>query len=150
MRIYIPLTLSDLRENSISMRRVHAVTPALRSEVPNEDDEGYEYIATLAAADDSLRLLQRMPGEKLSRVVAVAVVSDNALQPVTDPELPTEVDLNAEVLWHEVESFHVDAPGSEDLVKQAIAGDEDAFIATGDIELLWFDISEREHIGLGL
>ena len=102
MRIYIPLILSDLAAEQIDVRRVHAVTPALRAAVPDEDAEGYEYMATLAAADDSLRLIGQNPDTYPRRLVALAEV----------PE-------------------------------RAIAGDEDAFMATGDIELLWFDITER-------
>ena len=65
MRIYIPLDPSDLRTD-VSPRLVHAVTPQLKSAVPREDAEGWEMIATLAAADDSLRRL-RIPVNNTSR-----------------------------------------------------------------------------------
>ncbi|ADH92076.1 DUF6912 family protein [Arcanobacterium haemolyticum] len=143
MRIYIPLILSDLAAEQIDVRRVHAVTPALCAAVPDEDAEGYEYMATLAAADDSLRLIGQNPDTERRRVVAVAEVPDTAVAVAVDAQLPTEMDLFSQVRWKNVESFHIDLPGSEDLVERAIAGDEDAFMATGDIELLWFDITER-------
>lgn len=105
--------------------------------------KGYEYMATLAAADDSLRLIGQNPDTERRRVVAVAEVPDTAVAVAVDAQLPTEMDLFSQVRWKNVESFHIDLPGSEDLVERAIAGDEDAFMATGDIELLWFDITER-------
>ncbi|WP_216379148.1 DUF6912 family protein [Arcanobacterium phocae] len=147
MRIYIPMIFSELLADHVSPRRVHAVTSALRASVPHEDNESYEYIATLAAADDSLRLLNNYPDERRRRIVAVAEVPDGSLLPASKPDLPTEIDLDVQVFWKNVESFHIDAPGSEELVQRAIEGDEDAFLATGDIELLWFDISERNRLG---
>ncbi|USR79668.1 DUF6912 family protein [Arcanobacterium pinnipediorum] len=146
MRIYIPLTLSDLSAPRVSARRVHAVTAELRAMITDEDNEGYEYIATLAAADDSLRLLDKNSTLPLRRVVGVAEVADNIVRPVRQPQLPTEQDVIADLEWNEIESFHIDAPGSESLVARALNGDEEAFLATGDIELLWYDISERQHL----
>ncbi|QRV02471.1 hypothetical protein JTE88_01560 [Arcanobacterium phocisimile] len=146
MRIYIPMTLAELSAERVTARRVHAVTSELRATVVDEDSEGYEYIATLAAADDSLRMLGEGPESSLRRIVAVAEVVDSSISAVSDPQLPTEVELGTDISWKDVESFHMDAPGSESLISQALAGDEEAFLATGDIELLWFDISEREQL----
>lgn len=137
MRIYIPLESSDLR-GDITPRLVHGVTPQLKSEVPREDAEGWEMIATLAAADDSLR---RLSGT-LRRIVCVAEVADSVLE-MAD-ELPTARRLVEPVSWDDVEAILVDEPGSEDIVERALAGDEKAFMASGDIDLMWYDVIERE------
>ncbi len=144
MRIYVPLTADDLSK-LIEPRVVHAVTSELRRAVPHEDDEGYEMIATLAAADDSLRLLAQQPDLVRRRLVCVAEVPNSSLQlPEQGSDLlPTAVHLEATLDWSKVESIHLDEEGGEALVQRAIDGDEQAFIESGDIELLWFDVSER-------
>lgn len=139
MRIYIPATPADLR-GPITPRLVHAVTDALKRAVPGEDLEGWEMIATLAAADDSLRLL----ADTARRIVCVAQVDDAALEP--DPQLPTAMRLLAEVPWDDVESILVDEPGNEELVRKAMAGDDDAFERSGDIDLMWYDVVERDML----
>ena len=147
MRIYIPLTASDLTKDSLVSQGVHAVTPDLKRAV-QEDEEGYEYIAMLSAADDSLRLLGGRDGEVRRRIVAVANVDNSALELPAKGEdvLPTFMYLIAPVAWKKVESIHVDEPGSEGLVEKAIADDEDAFLATGDIDLMWYDVVERKAL----
>ncbi len=143
MRIYIPLDPSDLRTD-ISPRLVHAVTPQLKSAVPREDAEGWEMIATLAAADDSLRRMK----ESGRRIVCVAEVPDKVLH-VRD-ELPTARELTTTVAWEDVETILVDEPGYGDLIDRARAGDEKAFMATGDIDLMWYDVIEREALAVEL
>lgn len=146
MRIYIPLDPSDLRTD-VSPRLVHAVTPQLKSAVPREDAEGWEMIATLAAADDSLRRLSDSREELITsrrRIVCVAEVPDSALE-VAD-ELPTARQLLEPVSWDDVVAILVDEPGSERVVERALAGDEKAFMASGDIDLLWYDAIEREAL----
>lgn len=55
MRIYIPVTVEDLdRAGGISARTAFGVTPAVREVAPQEDEEGAEYLAFLAAADAAI------------------------------------------------------------------------------------------------
>ncbi|WP_461184009.1 DUF6912 family protein [Trueperella pyogenes] len=145
MRIYIPLTPRDLTTD-ITPRLVHAVTPQLKSTVPQEDEEGWEMIATLAAADDSLRLLAQSQARR--RMVCVAEVPERVLS-LAD-ELPSACRLIEALPWQDVETILVDEPGGEDLVDRAIAGDHDAFMATGDIDLMWYDIIERPALAAEL
>ena len=145
MRIYIPLTPEDLAA-AIEPRLVHAVTPELKRTVPREDDEGWEMIAPLAAADDSLRLLAGRQARR--RMVCVAEVPGRALEHAA--ELPTARRLTASVEWGDVETILVDEPGYEELVSRAIAGEEAAFAATGDIDLLWYDVIERADLAAEL
>src|SRR5674476_1255397 len=64
-RIYLPSTLLELdSRHGLAPRLVHAVTPALRAALPDEDEEGLEYAAQLLAADDSLELLEGQAGAR--------------------------------------------------------------------------------------
>lgn len=147
MRIYVPIVTSELGMSDISERIVHAVTPELEQAVPNEDAEGYEMIATLAAADDSLRLIDAGGHNERRRALVVADVAPSMLEVVPDPDtLPTARRLTSRLAWTDVESIHIDEEGSEHVVERALAGDEDAFLESGDIELMWFDITERPHL----
>lgn len=84
----------------------------------------------------------------LRRIVAVGEVPDSWVQvtPTADSQPPTCMELLRSVPWNKIESIHVDEPGSEALVQQAIRGDAAAFEATGDVELLWYDVTEREAL----
>ena len=59
MRVYIPVTRSDVERRAtegfwtVSPRRGWAVNPALARALPDEDDEGREFIASLTAASES-------------------------------------------------------------------------------------------------
>lgn len=171
MRIYIPLDAEDLNRDEISARLVHGVTGELKSAVPGEDLEGWELISTLAAADDSFRRLasSNHPGSApvLRRIVAVAEVSERALaltpgdadgQPdharddveADGEQLPTTRHLRAAVPWRDVVTILVDEPGSEELVSRALAGDEQAFMDCGDIDLMWYDVVERAALAAEL
>ncbi|QOR46074.1 DUF6912 family protein [Trueperella pecoris] len=143
MRIYIPLTPLDLTAD-ITPRLVHAVTAELKMAVPNEDAEGWEMIATLAAADESLRRLGQTGASARRRMLCVAEVHDRVLAPADD--LPSARELTAAVSWADVETILVDEPGSEALVDRALAGDDQAFMSTGDIDLMWYDIIERSAL----
>lgn len=143
MRIYVPLDPSDLRRE-ISPRTVHAVTARLKSAVPREDPEGWEMIATLAAADDSLRRLAEFDTQVLRRIVCVAEVPNSVLE--ADDELPTACRLLDPVSWDDVVTILVDEPGSEQVIERAVGGDEKAFMASGDIDLMWYDVVERKML----
>ncbi|MFP7696241.1 DUF6912 family protein [Trueperella sp. LYQ143] len=143
MRLYIPLIASELAA-PVSARIAHGVTARLRQAIPNEDDEGWEMIATLAAADDSLRLMSNAPHEQCRR--RLVAIAETDVPCSDDPQLPTALQMSASVSWDQVVSILVDEPGQHALISQAIAGDEAAFLACGDIELLWYDVCERADL----
>lgn len=147
MRCYIPAARADLSAAELTVRTVHIVTPALRGYYPKADLESLEHVATLMASDASLGLLAE--GEA-RRIVCVAEVADTAISrpavAVQDAADITGVTLTAGVPWHKVESILVDTPGSEGLVRQALAGDQQSFERCGDIDLLWFDVTERDQL----
>ncbi|XCB30712.1 hypothetical protein RQN30_04865 [Arcanobacterium hippocoleae] len=148
MRIFVPFKLADLSGIDISSRLVHGVTSNLCKAVPDEDAEGLEYVATLAAADDSLRMMSLEDTCSFRRIVAVAEVANSLLTlPEADDEvLESAIYLAEPIPITKFESFLVDEPGKEILVQSAVAGDENAFIATEDIELLWYDAIERKAL----
>ncbi|WP_315097577.1 DUF6912 family protein [uncultured Cellulomonas sp.] len=149
MRIYLPASLDQLGTSAgpLAARRVHAVTPALRALFPDEDDEGLEFAAQLAAADDSLELLATRPDAPQLRLVVSADVPDAVLQPLTDEEdVPSAVELVAEVEQSDVICVHVDEPGASADVVRAAHGDEDAVDRLDERDLLWYDATELGSI----
>src|SRR5690625_7828249 len=54
LRIYLPATVSDLDAPHLSARTAFAVTEGVRELAPSEDEEGWEYLAFLAAADAAI------------------------------------------------------------------------------------------------
>lgn len=149
MRLYLPATAADLADaDGLTGRSAHAVTAALRAEVPEEDDEGLEMTATLAAADDSVR---RIAGEGTGRPVRVVVVADVPDAAVAVPEvldedqLPTVVEAGA-VRWRDVVAFLVDEDAAAEDVAAAAAGDEAALDRAADRDLLWYDAVERTDL----
>ncbi len=145
VRIYLPATLLDVdaatTEPTVSARRAHAVTTALREMFPEEDDEGLEYAAQLAAADDSLELVGSTDGAPRLRVVLSADV-DAAAVTVLDDEIPSAVQVTAPVPWSAVVCAHVDEPAAAADVVEALTGDEDAVERLDERDLLWYDATE--------
>src|SRR5246127_2851230 len=82
MRVYLPSTLPGLAdvlakgEIGPPPLRAFAVPPALREAYASGDDEELEYVAMLAAAKQSLRLLAADTGAGRRRVVLAADVPD--------------------------------------------------------------------------
>lgn len=148
MRIYLPATSADLTAaDGISARTAHAVTAALRAASPGSEEE-LELPAFLDAADASLA---RLTADDVPvRVVvsadvaaAPAVEADGVLTAVEAPDVP----------WSAVVSIHVDDPDDEEaagLVRAAVAGDEDAVEAVADLDMLWYDASERAELAARL
>ena len=145
MRIFVPLNISDLANEIISPRLVHGVNQNLVDIYPNVDTEGLEYVATLAAADDSLRMLNSAGVMGLRRIVGVGEAPNSSLVLPASGEdiLATGIYLKENFEIKRLESFLVDEPGSEKLVEKAVNGDEEAFLKTEEIELLWYDAIER-------
>src|SRR5690625_3200250 len=159
MRIYVPATAADIAAETIAPRWAHAVTPALRQALPEEDDEGLAESAMLAAADESLLRLRADAPAVARRVVVVAEVPSAAVAvPETRPwrpgddRLPSAVEVVAPVSWHEVEAIHVDDPHSQDVVRRALLPEaEEAALAEAveaayELDLLWYDIVELSRL----
>ncbi len=141
MRIYIPGRTSDFAEMTFGADIVHLVSDALRAELHEDDDEYLEMVATLAAADDSLRAAT---ADSPLRVVIAADVPESALDLPAGDNLPTARVLTAPVTWDDVAAILMDDDSAADLNSRAISGDEAAFEASEDNDLLWFDPTERE------
>ena len=152
MRIYLPATSADLsRPAGVPPRWGHAVTAELRRALPEEDEEGWEAAAMLAAADESIVHLRAASSAVPRRVVIAADVEDVAVvllersrpwQP-GDDQLPSAVDVRVTVPWQDVVSIHVDDAEATDDVAAAV-DDDDALDRAAEHDLLWHDIVERE------
>jgi hypothetical protein len=163
MRIYIPVTLSMLRQLVAdgSLRPVSgtafAVTPKLREAYAEGDEDELGEVALREAALASLRLLAGVAedsgqsGDELPprRVVLVADVGDVTLRPDLDDAV---VRIGAPVTTDDVVAAFVDNAAAEPQVKAAIAvideadlGDEDAELTVGDAQdhdLAWYAAQE--------
>jgi hypothetical protein len=150
VRIYLPAVLTELADPSgLGPRTVHAVTPALREALPDEDDEGLEYSAQLLAADDSLERLADHPDAVRRRVVVAADVPEEVVRPVVDPDLPSVVELVEPVSWGDVACAHVDEAAAEGDVVAALDGDELAADRLAERDLLWYDVTELAGLAAG-
>jgi hypothetical protein len=159
MRIYLPSTLPALadvlREGTVGPAPVHgfAVTPALREAYASGDEEELEYIAMLAAARESLRLLRADPSAPRRRVVLaadaeatwIAYDDEPAAVVVTDP-----IPLSALASGHvDDEDAEADIAAAVEAIAAADAGDEDAeFTVDGaeGHELAWYATQELKTI----
>lgn len=146
VRLYLPATLPALADPSgLHPLAAHAVTSGLRAALPDEDAEGLEFAAMLAAADASVLMLADHPAAPRRRVVVVAEVPG----PPTRPRpggLPSAVEPPALVPWSTVVSLHVDERDAETDVAAAAAGDEEAGDRAAERDLLWYDVSELDEV----
>jgi hypothetical protein len=144
VRLYLPATLLDLdRTGDLGPAVAHAVTPELRELFPDEDDEGLEFAAQLAAADGSFELLRSAPDAPRLRAVLALDVPDDLVGPADDDDLAVSaVRLTGAVDRDAVACAHVDEPGAAADVEAALAGDEAASERLDERDLLWYDASE--------
>jgi len=149
VRIYLPATLDEIGPGlALAERRAHAVTPALRALLPEEDDEGLEYVAQVTAADDAVGLLAVRPGAPRLRVVVAADVPDGEV--TEDPaEPPTAVVVAGAVRLAEVVCLLVDEPEAVADVVGAVGGDQAARDRLDERDLLWYDVSEIDAVPRG-
>lgn len=137
VRVYVPTTSAGLAALVEQGRlggplRAHAVTPALRAEWSDGDDEGWEYAALMAAAAESAGL--RSADERRRRYVVAADVPEACLAPAGPEDDVTRVAVTADVPWKNVAAAHVD---TEDWAGDAPDPDED---------LAWFATQEIRHL----
>src|SRR5215472_7806641 len=114
MRVYLPSTLPGLSvilargEAEPGPLRAFAVTPALRESYASGDEEELEYVAMVAAARESLRLLNEDQTAPRRRVVLAMDVPDAHVswQPYDDESAAILV--GAAIPLADIASGHVD------------------------------------------
>jgi hypothetical protein len=147
VRVYVPTTLPALADpDGLRPATAHAVTPELAAALPGEDEEGLEFAALLAAADESVGLLAADPTAPRRRVVAAADVPGPSRRPrAPDPDrLPSAVEPPSLVPWSWVVSLHVDGEDAAQDVAGAAEGDTAALDRAADRALLWYDVGELD------
>ncbi|WP_159797623.1 DUF6912 family protein [Puerhibacterium puerhi] len=181
MRLYVPATLDELASATVTAtgatwcvppRGAHAVTPALAGALPDEDEEGREYAAFLAAAHDSLLLVAARGDAVPLRVVVTVEVPDAVVLTAAGggfdggaddgAAVPSAVRVTREVPGTAVVAVHVDEPEAAGDVRDVLAAaDEesdaeaaddvaaasesvldDALQRVTDRDLLWYDPTE--------
>jgi hypothetical protein len=159
MRVYLPSTLPALADvlstGTVGTAPLHgfAVTPALREAYASGDEEELEYIAMLAAARESLRLLRTTPDAPRRRVVLAA---DAEVTWIAYDDEPAAVVITDAVPLTALASGHVDDPDAEpdvaaatDAIAAADAGDEDASFTVDSAEgheLAWYATQELKTL----
>ena len=162
MRVYLPSTLPALAgilvqgQAGPSPLPAFAVTPALREAYASGDDEELEYVAMLAAARQSLRLLGKDAAAPRRRVVLAADVPDSQVSWHAYDDEPAAVLLDAAVPVTAVAAGHVDEPdavpdvtAAADAVAAADAGDDDASFTVDSAEaheLAWYATQELQYL----
>jgi hypothetical protein len=163
MRVYLPTTMSGLREllerGELGTPPVpaFAVTGALREWYAEGDEEELEYAALTLAARASVRLLDRglllEPGLAARRVVVVAEVGDGATSVSPAPDVDrAAVRVHEPVPLRLVQAVHVDGADAEPDVRaaaealvEADLGSEDAAFVVDQAEgheLQWYATQE--------
>src|SRR5690606_16146899 len=82
VRIYLPATFAELDAHPapLAIGSAHGATAIVRAALPTEDEESWEFVAQLAAADESLA---RLTGEDVPlRLVIVADVPEAVVREV--------------------------------------------------------------------
>lgn len=158
MRIYVPATLQELIDEQFGAggRIVHAVTPKLREVLESGgeeyDEEDLEFAAFLAAADTSLDLLAGTSDSIPRRLVIAADVPADAVGQaragLPGSDLPSALDLRHPLSEIEIVSFHVDedTDAARALVSAAMRGEEGARERADELDLLWYDVTERAEL----
>ena len=162
MRVYLPSTLLGLAdilakgEAAPAPLRAFAVTPVLREAYASGDDEELEYVAMLAAAKQSLRLLEADPGAPRRRVVFAADVPDAEVSWHAYDDDPAAVMVGAPIAVAAIASGHVDeldamadVAAAADAITDADAGDDDAGFTVDSAEaheLAWYATQELQFL----
>jgi len=162
VRVYLPTTLPGLAdilakgEVGPPPLQAFAVTPALREAYASGDDEELEYVAMLAAATQSLRLLHADPDAPRRRVVLAADVPDTQVSWQAYADEPAAAAVSAEVPLKAVASGHVDnleamadVRAAAEAIAAADAGDDDASFTVDSAEaheLAWYATQELQYL----
>jgi hypothetical protein len=162
MRVYLPSTMLGLADalakGEVGPSPLHgfAVTPALREAYASGDDEELEYVAMLAAARQSLRLLDADSAAPRRRVVLAADVPDAQVSWHAYDDEPATVQVSAGIPLKAIASGHVDnleavpdVGAAADAITAADAGDDDASFTVDSAEaheLAWYATQELEFL----
>ena len=162
MRVYLPSTMPAVAdilakgEAGPAPLRAFAVTPALREAYASGDDEELEYVAMLAAAKQSLRLLEADPGAPRRRVVLAADVPDAQVSWHAYDDDPAAATVDAAIAVAAIASGHVDeldamadVAAAADAITAADAGDDDAGFTVDSAEaheLAWYATQELQYL----
>lgn len=162
MRVYLPSTMPGLADilakGEAGPPPLHgfAVTPALREAYASGDDEELEYVAMLAAARQSLRLLDAAQDAPRRRVVLAADVPDAEVSWLAYDDEPATVQVAAVVPLKAIVSGHVDdveavpdVAAAADAIAAADAGDDDASFTVDCAEaheLAWYATQELQFL----
>jgi hypothetical protein len=162
MRVYLPCTLPALSDILVKGEAgppplaAFAVTPALREAYASGDDEELEYVAMLAAARQSLRLLEADPAAPRRRVVLAADVPDAQVSWHAYTGEAAAVLVAGPVQAAAIAAGHVDelaamadVAAAAGAVAAADAGDDDASFTVDSAEaheLAWYATQELEYL----
>jgi hypothetical protein len=165
MRVYLPSTLPGLAvilargEAEPGPLRAFAVTPALRESYASGDEEELEYVAMLAAARESLRMLNADQNAPRRRVVLAADVADVHVSWQPYDEEAAAVLVGAAIPLADIASGHVDeleavpdVAAAAEAISAADVGDDDACFTVDSAEaheLAWYATQELEYLAAG-
>jgi hypothetical protein len=140
VRVYLPASRDVLRRLQAGEpwepAEAFAVTPAMREDDLDADEEDLEFEAHLLASGASLRAL---PEGEHRRVV---VSADVAAAAVTPAESPGAVRLSSPVTSADVAALHVDDAAGGAVVATVRRGRNAAVL--DDVALLWFGAAEMD------
>ena len=152
MRVYLPSTLAALpgilTAGELAPAPLHGygVTPALREAYASGDEEELEYVAMLAAARESLRLLAADKAAPRRRVVLAADVPDADVAWIAYDDEPAAVRIGAAIPLSSVAAGHVDDVEAEEDVAAAAAASPAADAGVDDAQ---FEVDGAEGHELG-
>jgi uncharacterized protein DUF6912 len=142
IRVYLPATVPVLArlhaEGALAATEAYAVTPALRAQLGETDEEELSYAAYRLAADASLALLRADPAAPDRRVV---ISADVPAEPARAGEAGA-VRPAGPVPVAAVAAIHIDGAAAGPAVASAVATGDGSV----DHELEWYDPSELAQL----